>query len=79
MEDFRTKIEALRRELTGSIVGLLADNGLDELQLSYENSDHIWVVWFDGNGDPYERVVRKVVRSDGGLIVVADYNKDNDG
>ncbi len=71
MNNFRERIDGLRAALIRTILELLADNGLKELKLSYRQSDHIFVIWYSDNGDPYECTVRKVISGHDGITVVA--------
>ena len=74
-EDFGDKIEQLRSELIGAILQVLADNNLKEFKLSNKESDHIYVIWFDGCGYPYECTVKKVVVNGDNILLIAHHDE----
>jgi hypothetical protein len=61
MESFQDKINALRKELIQSIVTILKNNGLQEIELIADEEDDItYVIWFDNDGNVYDSPVKKV-------------------
>lgn len=60
MKDYQIKVNELRTEIVNSIINLLKERGLKELELSNNLDDLCYVVWFDGNENAYDSPVRKV-------------------
>ncbi len=51
---FSGRIEELREDIINEIRQLLHSHCMDEIRFPKEESDPVWVIWFDKNGDPYE-------------------------
>ena len=60
MKDYQQKVNELRREIVSSIINLLKDHGLEELELSDDLDDLCYAVWFDNEENAYDSPVRKV-------------------
>ena len=60
MKDYQQKVNGLRKEIVNSIINLLKERGLEELELDDDLDDLCYVVWFDNNGNAYDSSVRKV-------------------
>ena len=58
MKDYQQKVNGLRKEIVNSIINLLKERGLEELDDDLD--DLCYVVWFDNNGNAYDSSVRKV-------------------
>lgn len=60
MKDYQIKVNKLRTEIVNSIINLLKERGLKELELSDNLDDLCYVVWFDENENAYDSPVKKV-------------------
>lgn len=60
MKDYQNKVNELRTEIVNSIISLLKEHGLTELELSESLDDLCYVVWFDRHENAYDSPVRKV-------------------
>lgn len=60
MKDYQIKVNILRTEIVNSIINLLKERGLKELELSDNLDDLCYVVWFDENENAYDSPVKKV-------------------
>lgn len=60
MKDYQQKVNELRKEIVDSIIHLLKEHGLKELELDDDLDDLCYVVWFDNEGNAYDSPVRKV-------------------
>lgn len=69
MEDYQRKVNVLRAEIVNSIVNLLKEHGLEELELSDELDNLCHVVWFDNNDNTYDSPVRKVSLDKNGICL----------
>lgn len=69
MKDYQQKVNELRKEIVNSIVNLLKEHELEELELSDDLDDLCYVVWFDNNGNAYDSPVRKVSLDKNGICL----------
>lgn len=69
MEDYQRKVNDLRAEIVNSIINLLKEHGLEELELSDELDNLCHVVWFDNNDNTYDSPVRKVSLDKNGICL----------
>ena len=60
MKDYQQKVNELRKEIVDSIIHLLKEHGLKELELDDDLDDLCYVVWCDKVGYAYDSPVRKV-------------------
>lgn len=67
MKDYQQRINELRKEIVKSIINLLKDHGLEELELSDDLDDLCYVVWFDNRENAYDSPVRKVSLDKNGI------------
>ena len=72
MKDYQQKVNELRKEIVNSIINLLKDHGLEELELSDDLDDLCYVVWFDNNGNAYDSPVRKVSLDENGICLAVE-------
>lgn len=70
--DFSGRIEELRTDIIEAIRQLLHDHCMNEIRFPQEESDPVWVIWFDKNGDPYECRVTGLRVTDSSLTVIAE-------
>lgn len=70
--DFSGRIEELRADIIEAIRQLLHDHCMNEIRFPQEESDPVWVIWFDKNGDPYECRVTGLRVTDSSLTVIAE-------
>ena len=70
--DFSRRIEELRTDIIEAIRQLLHDHCMNEIRFPQEESDPVWVIWFDKNGDPYECRVTGLRVTDSSLTVIAE-------
>lgn len=70
--DFSGRIEELRTDIIEAIRQLLHDHCMNEIWFPQEESDPVWVIWFDKNGDPYECRVTGLRVTDSSLTVIAE-------
>lgn len=69
MKDYQQKVNELRKEIVNSIINLLKEHGLEELELDDDLDDLCYVVWFDNNGNAYDSPVRKVSLDENGICL----------
>ena len=69
MKDYQQKVNELRKEIVNSIINLLKERGLEELELDDDLDDLCYVVWFDNNGNAYDSPVRKVSLDENGICL----------
>jgi hypothetical protein len=69
MKDYQQKVNELRAELIFSIISLLKEHGLKELEFSDDLEDLCYVVWFDNKGNAYDSPVRKVSFDTNGICL----------
>ena len=69
---FSGRIEELREDIINEIRQLLHSHCMDEIRFPKEESDPVWVIWFDKNGDPYECRVTGLRVTDSSLTVIAE-------
>lgn len=69
MKDYQQKVNELRKEIVDSIINLLKEHGLEELELDDDLDDLCYVVWFDNNGNAYDSPVRKVSLDENGICL----------
>lgn len=69
MKDYQQKVNGLRKEIVNSIINLLKEHGLKELELDDDLDDLCYVVWFDNNGNAYDSPVRKVSLDENGICL----------
>lgn len=69
MENYQSKVNYLRTEIVRSIINLLKEHGLKELELDDDLDDLCYVVWFDNNGNAYDSPVRKVSLDKNGICL----------
>ncbi|MCS3182679.1 hypothetical protein NXU83_14215 [Bacteroides thetaiotaomicron] len=67
MKDYQQRINELRKEIVNSIINLLKEYELKELELDDDLDDLCYVVWFDNNGNAYDSPVRKVSLDKNGI------------
>lgn len=67
MKDYQQKVNELRKEIVNSIINLLKEHGLEELELDDDLDDLCYVVWFDNRGNAYDSPVRKVSLDKNGI------------
>lgn len=67
MKDYQQRINELRKEIVNSIINLLKEYGLKELELDDDLDDLCYVVWFDNKGNAYDSPVRKVSLDKNGI------------
>lgn len=67
MKDYQQKVNELRKEIVDSIIHLLKEHGLKELELDDDLDDLCYVVWFDNEGNAYDSPVRKVTFDKNGI------------
>lgn len=70
--DFSGRIEELRTDIIEAIRQLLQAHCMNEIRFPQEESDPVWVIWFDKNGDPYECSVTGLRVTDSSLTVIAE-------
>lgn len=69
MENYQSKVNYLRTEIVRSIINLLKEHGLKELEMDDDLDDLCYVVWFDNNGNAYDSPVRKVSLDKNGICL----------
>ena len=69
MEDYQYRVNRLRMEIVNSIINLLKEHRLEELELDDDLDDLCYVVWFDNNGNAYDSPVRKVSLDENGICL----------
>lgn len=69
MGNYQSKVNYLRTEIVRSIINLLKEHGLKELELDDDLDDLCYVVWFDNNGNAYDSPVRKVSLDKNGICL----------
>lgn len=69
---FGDRIEELRKDIIDAIRQLLYAHGVKEIRFTEDDYDPVWVIWFNGNGDPYECRVTGLRVTDGSLTVIAE-------
>lgn len=69
MKDYQQKVNELRKEIVNSIINLLKERGLEELELDDDLDNLCYVVWFDNNGNAYDSPVRKVSLDENGICL----------
>lgn len=69
MKDYQQKVNELRKEIVNSIINLLKEHGLEELELDDNLDDLCYVVWFDNNGNAYDSPVRKLSLDENGICL----------
>lgn len=74
-DSFLTRIEILRREITESILTMLANNGLTRLNIS-EAPNPTCVVWQDSSGICHEGRVAEVIVTEGRFSVRVENGDD---
>lgn len=67
MEDYQNRVNELRLEIVDSIINLLKEHELKELELDDDLEDLCYVVWFDNEGNAYDSPVRKVSLDKNGI------------
>lgn len=67
MKDYQQKVNELRKEIVNSIINLLKEHELEELELSDDLDNLCYVVWFDNDGNAYDSPVRKVSLDKNGI------------
>lgn len=67
MKDYQQKVNKLRKEIVNSIINLLKEHELEELELSDDLDNLCYVVWFDNDGNAYDSPVRKVSLDKNGI------------
>lgn len=67
MEDYQNRVNELRLEIVDSIINLLKEHELKELELDHDLEDLCYVVWFDNEGNAYDSPVRKVSLDKNGI------------
>lgn len=67
MEDYQNRVNELRLEIVDSIINLLKEHELKELELDDDLDDLCYVVWFDNEGNAYDSPVRKVSLDKNGI------------
>lgn len=67
MENYQSKVNQLRTEIVNSIINLLKEHELEELELSDDLDNLCYVVWFDNDGNAYDSPVRKVSLDKNGI------------
>ena len=70
--DFSGRIKELREDIINEIRQLLHAHCMNEIRFPEDESDPIWVIWFDDNGDPEECHVTGLRVTDTGLIVTVE-------
>lgn len=74
--DFSGRIKELREDIINEIRQLLHAHCMNEIRFPEEESDPIWVIWFDKNGDPEECRVTGLRVTDTDLIVTVEEKFD---
>lgn len=59
-KNFIDRINDLKQEVVVSIISILKENNLTELEFPEELEDRTYVVWFDDDGNVYETTVDKI-------------------
>lgn len=59
-KNYQQEVNVLRVKIVNSIIDLLKEHGLEELELSDNLDDLCTVVWFDNCENAYDSPVRKV-------------------
>lgn len=67
MKDYQSRVNELRLEIVVSIINLLKEHELKELELDDDLDDLCYVVWFDNEGNAYDSPVRKVSLDKNGI------------
>lgn len=67
MKDYQSRVNELRLEIVDSIINLLNEHELKELELDDDLEDLCYVVWFDNEGNAYDSPVRKVSLDKNGI------------
>ena len=70
--DFSGRIEELRKDIINEIRQLLHAHCMNEIRFPEEESDPVWVIWFNDNGEPYECRVTGLHVTDNSLTVIAE-------
>ena len=70
--DFSGRIEELRGDIIETIRQLLHAHCMNEIRFPEEESDPVWVIWFNKNGEPYECRVTGLRVTDSSLTVIAE-------
>lgn len=78
MKKFEARIEELRADLIESVIEILKQNNLKEIQLSYLMRDPTFVIWFDDNGFPHECQVVKVSYYENVILFSVLYQETSD-
>ncbi len=79
MKTFAERIKDLRKEITASIVRILANNNLQELEIPEEIEEPTYVVYFGDHGEGYDCPVKKVCIEDGALSLLVEFDEDGEG
>lgn len=69
LKDYQSEVNKLRKEIVNSIINLLKEHGLEELELDEDLDDLCYVVWFDNDGYAYDSPVRKVSLDENGVCL----------
>lgn len=69
MKDYQQKVNELRKEIVNSMINLLKEHWLEELELSDNLDDLCNVVWFDNGGNAYDSPVRRVSLDKNGICL----------
>lgn len=69
---FSGRIEELRKDIINEIRQLLHAHCMNEIRFPEEESDPVWVIWFNDNGEPYECRVTGLHVTDSSLTVIAE-------
>lgn len=76
--DFCGRIEELRGDIMNEIRQLLHSHCMNEIRFPEEESDPVWVIWFNDYGDPYECRVTGLRVTDSSLTVLAEEKESGD-
>ena len=68
---FHYKIERLKQEIIASIITIMDNNNLSEIDIS-DTDDPTYVVWWDNKDDPHENKVSKIVRHEHHISVAVE-------
>lgn len=69
--DFSGRIKELREDIINGIRQLLHAHCMNEIRFPEDESDPVWVIWFNDNGEPYECRVTGLHVTDDSLTVIA--------
>lgn len=76
--DFSGRIEELRKDIIEAIRQLLHAHCMNDIRFPQEESDPVWVIWFNDYGDPYECMVTGLRVTENSLTVLAEEKESGD-